>query len=355
MDAKDTREIALYKSSTSLKTAYALYDSMAKVFLDKETKDELIAHFNRICLCASVANHFIAKDLHSEETGELYDGYGRFWRCNSKLCEYCLSINAKRNRRKLFSRIINAENKYTYRYYFITFTFPHNHFPLLKSREIINRAWQLLRKRSYFRENILAGVKTEEFTFGKFGYNYHLHTLFHSKFLSFQKIREEWTLCLEIAFNEQKEALTIKTKDRLAMIKIVTISANEKSLKKICFELCKYITKSDSWSKVPPKDLISVALIRRFNRMFELIGNWRNQTILDKTRISDDETIETKSEKVSQKTYWRDFARNAGADKCHEATLEEFQKTRFARFIALKIKFPFAEFRDLDFRIIEIE
>lgn len=354
VDTKVT-SLALHKSSETLKSAYALYDAITGAALSAADNDELISLFNRLCYCASKENHFIANDLHSEETGDLFDGFGRFWRCNSKLCSYCLSINAKRNRKRLLSVIFNDEKRNTNRYYFITLTLPNHNLSLTTIRELTHRAWTLFRKRAYFHNQILAGCKSEEFTFNKSRYNYHLHLLVHSKFLSFERIRREWTVCVKIAFDEAFEPFHISTKDGNLIAKIIPISSNEESLKKISKELCKYITKNDSWSKIPVSDLIAIAKVKRFSRMFEIFGNWRKHTILDKTCISDGEDENENKLIRRNEVDWRTYARIYTSEKYADRLNDEFHLAKKERYKFLRIKFPFAEFRTWDNEKISIE
>jgi hypothetical protein len=54
----------------------------------------------------------------------------------------------------------------------------------------------------------------------------------------------------------------------LAGVQVERVYNKEKQI----LELCKYFTKSESWSKIPPEQLADIATIERFPRMFETFG-----------------------------------------------------------------------------------
>jgi hypothetical protein len=86
-----------------------------------------------------------------------------------------------------------------------------------------------------------------------------------------------WTECIKTAFREFNLPCEFKTDDGLAMVKIKRLSSSVNGLKGAIQEVCKYITKSDSWEKLPQKDLIEIASIKRFWRMFEIFGSFKTQ------------------------------------------------------------------------------
>jgi len=114
------------------------------------------------------------------------------------------------------------------------------------------------------------GVKSEEFTVTKNGFHYHLHCIFLSKWLLFNEVRRTWTDCVRQAFAEHERPFEVKTSDGMLIIKIKQITPTEASIQ----EVCKYITKSDSWGKLRSTDFLDIALIPRWFRMFELMGSF---------------------------------------------------------------------------------
>ena len=216
---------------------------------------------------------------------------------------------------------------------------PHNNLPPKVCRNIINYAWSLFRKRKYF-ENITAGIKSEEFTFTKNGYHYHLHLLALCKYIDYQTIREIWTDCLTKAFAENKTEVKFNTSDGKAIIKCIKIPNTHKALKKMSFELTKYITKADSWNKIPSDDLLEIALTERFPRMFEIFGRFKEtrQSIIVHKQIISDGTLREKS------LSWRKIVWLKGRETYEAQLTNEFERTKSIRIHQLKLKFKYATF-----------
>jgi plasmid rolling circle replication initiator protein Rep len=231
----------------------------------------------RIWTCSERENHFVGDDLHNRETGELYAGNGNLWGCGSKLCPSCVAKSSIRSRKELTLALKNQKLFTGESYQLITLTMPNPNLPLLLTRSIMDRAWSLFRKRDYFIEKIRGGSKSEEFTITENGYHYHFHLLCVTRFLSFDKFRREWTECLQIAFSEQNLHCEFKTADNLAMVNIKKLNSSANGLKGAILEVCKYVTKSDSWEKISEKDLLDIANVKRFPRMFELFRLFRTQ------------------------------------------------------------------------------
>lgn len=251
---------------------------IARIETIEADRNELIALRMRISHCNSLENHYIKLDSTGKRTG-------RFWRCGSKLCADCLALQCARNRKRLRKAFQQQQLVVGERFNFITLTMPNPGLDLVAARQLIDRAWSLFRKRKLCVDLISGGAKTEEFTLTKRGYHYHLHLIVRSRFLLFNEVRRVWTECIAQAFAENDRELVINTKDRLLLCNVKRIDSRERAI----HELCKYVTKSDSWTKIPPEDLRSIALMRRWMRMFELFGSFRDSTILDTAQLSDGE------------------------------------------------------------------
>ncbi len=154
------------------------------------------------------------------------------------------------------------------------------HLSLVSTTKIFYKAWTLFRKRKYFIENIRGAAKGEEFTFTENGYHYHAHLLCISKFLRFQEFRNEWTNCVRKAFEEYDTSFDVNTKDGLLNVVIKKVTSSKKGLKDAIQQVCKYLTKSGSWEKIPEKDLVEIASKKRAWRMFEFIGSFRKVSSL---------------------------------------------------------------------------
>lgn len=222
----------------------------------------------RLTACQDTANIWIAEDLHSETTGECYNANGRYWNCGLKLCPHCLAVQARRNRRKVTRALDNLKMLVGTDLYFVTMTQTNPNLSLIQSRDLINRAWSLFRKRRYIRRIISGYAKSEEFTLTASGIHYHLHLIINSKFVKYDLFRRLWTESVATAWSDAGLSLKVQNSDDLLSCRIDRLHDRQKAIK----ELCKYITKSDSWEKLKPEHLLEVVRTERFPRMFELGG-----------------------------------------------------------------------------------
>lgn len=376
---KDVAESRVSFGNTS---ALALRLALMK----KAQADEVLwGLYHRISACAIRSNHWVGEDLHNEETGDLYDANGNFWGCGSRLCPSCVAKLSRRSRTQL--RLALEEQKLFVgeNYQFITLTMPNPDRSLLWTRGILDRAWQLFRKRDYFKERIRGGSKSEEFTVTENGYHYHFHLLCVARFLSYDRLRQEWTDCIKKAFKESGLPCEIQTSDGLAMVRVERVSG-KRNIENAVLEVCKYITKNDSWEKIPQEDLIEIASIKRFPRMFELFGCFRadrkesqnqsekqksandlqitnnvspnEKTILDTKQISDGEdpalgefsgtSPPDDAPKRRRKENWRIFIEKFGIGDYIDRLTNELHQAWECRRYALKKQYPFAQFETLD-------
>lgn len=350
-----------------------------------QSNEVLWGLYHRLSACALRSNHWVGEDLHNEETGDLYDANGNFWGCGSRLCPSCVAKLSRRSRKQLRLALEDQKLFVGENYQFVTLTMPNPDQSLLWTRGILDRAWQLFRKRDYFKERIRGGSKSEEFTVTENGYHYHFHLLCVSRFLNYDRLRREWTDCLRTAFKENGLSCELQTSDGLAMVRVERVSGR-RNIENAVLEVCKYITKNDSWEKIPPSDLIEIASIKRFPRMFELFGCFResrkeskNQsekpasdnelqiennefldeyTILDTKQISDGlesslgefsgNSPPDEITKRRRKENWRVFIEKFGIDDYIDRLTSELHRAWECRRFALKLKYPFAEFHTLD-------
>jgi hypothetical protein len=406
---KDRENVAEKRIAFGAATAFALRRALIH---NKISDEQPWGLCNRIWTCSEPENQFLGDDLHNRQTGELYAGNGNLWSCGSKLCSSCVAKASNRSRNELTLSLKNQKLFSGESYQFITLTMPNPGLPLLQTRSIMDRAWSLFRKREYFIQQIRGGSKSEEFTITDNGYHYHFHLLCVTRFLSFDKFRHEWTECLRIAFNELNLPCKFNTADGLAMVKIKRLDSSVKGLKGAVLEVCKYVTKSDSWEKISDKDLLDIAAIERFPRMFELFRFFRTQrnvnailespnifvtyllaqlvteilknlvklikdgkkelvleilkkllhwikdrkrnTILDTKEINDgenspgDDEPPDKIPKDDRFPGWRKYIAEFGLEEYLDRLAEQVGRTRDARKCFLKQKYEFAIFRTMD-------
>lgn len=268
---------------------------------------------HRIERCNSPTNLWHGTDLHTE-FGEAYDGSGRFWMCGSKLCPNCVQRQSRRARKMLRFVMQNEKLVTGTHHHFVTLTIPTQDLGLLDARNIVNHAWSVFRKKTFFRKNFKGGFKSEEFTINAKGFHYHLHVLATSRFLNYDSLRHYWSEAVRHAFEIAGRELKTGFSDGTVWAHVTRVWSREKAIA----EVAKYITKSDSWGKLSQRDLLDACRIERWPRMVEFFGSWKlalsgvavpenddeeNKTILDTESITDD---------VSARS-WRDDVRERGA------------------------------------------
>ena len=337
------------RHEASLNTALALEQAaIGRLTVDRRNINSLA---DRIRLCGSKANVWKCNEAINYATGELFFATGQYWRCGSKFCSNCLSIKAKENRNKLRNALKREQLKRGERLNFITFTIPNVGLPLLEAREVVNRAWCLMRKRLTFASLFRGGGKSEEFTLRAAGYHYHLHLLTIGRWFLFVELRSMWTECAQKAFEEAGIPFDVKTSDGLLMVKVVRVTDLERAIQ----EVCKYITKSDSWSKLRKEDLAEVALIPRWHRMFELFGclnnRGTNRSSADEATTDSDTIVHTSSiidgEADALPNDWRTFSAFHTRDAYRLRLAEEFERARKHRVRELSLKYNDASVVDL--------
>lgn len=339
------REKALIRSDTGRKIAASIRDAL--ILDPRDNAAELAVHAHRIQTCNADGNIWTGRDLHNSD-GECFDGSGRFWNCGSKLCPSCVARQSKRNRNNLRHAIDAQKLRLGESLGMITLTFPTTDLPLLKARRIMLIAWQLLRKRKWFKDTIIGAARSEEFTLTRRGFHYHQHILTRSRFVSYHMLRSEWTHCIKVAFDREDQPISIATADGLAVAHYRRCTSVSSAVN----EVAKYITKADSWNKLRPQDLLDVASIVRFPRMFELIGSFAlrsvvasvdeadlglEQDYLDTTSLSDGEQV----------TGWRSRLRSVGAAAYLQEFGDEVTAKSLFRIEQLKHRYPAAQFHRL--------
>ncbi len=236
--------------------------------------------------CIDNSNLFIAEDLHNRETGECFDGSGSLWACSSRFCAFCVGKPSKENRKKIRYVMQNAKLLVGEHWYFPTFTMPDlavGELPLPLIAEIKQTAWGHFthcetnekKSKTWFQEHFRGGFKNCEFTISDYEtYHYHLHALMIGSYKiqrnNFVEIRSAWTKSLKFAFQKHGVDWQCGTKDGLAVVNVEKVDFSNHE--KVINELCKYVTKSDSWSKIPDAQLLEIASMARFWRMFESFG-----------------------------------------------------------------------------------
>jgi hypothetical protein len=341
---------------------------------------------DRIFLCASKENNFIAKDLHSTETGDLFDGKGSLWSCNSRICPICTAKLSNRNRKKVRYILENAKLFVGEHWFSITLTQPDlalNGLTILQHRAVIYDAHRKFYRSRYWEKVSRGSIKSEECTVGSYAqFHYHIHLLAicKNRITNFIEIRSEWTKALKASFKKHGIIWKCDTKDGLANVYVEKLRNKERAI----LEICKYFTKNESWTKIPPEQLAEIATIKRFPRMFEQFGlckelgkeweankkkktltqlpNHDNQAFENNESLNEDAYLDKKKITVNfshsktnqsnappkKKLTWRELCRILPRKEWLKYLDSQVEGCREWRKRQLKHRFAFATFQTLD-------
>ncbi len=292
--------------------------------------DELTVRLaERMEACASPENMFLGDGMEYE--GKTFKGHGSLYGCGVKICTSCSSRQRRKNRKRVLRLMKDVTLRNGEKWRFITLTAPDlKGVPLFSAMDVLGQAWSYFRKRSVWVDNLNCGIKSMEFTLGnktqremqdrkwslsEDGYHPHYHILLASRWIRFEDLQREWTECVRKAFKENgidESVISTKSKMCFVNIQLVVDSDVRNSPNKIgkgtaVFEVTKYITKTDSWLKMPADELLafgqscSGATKNRWPRMFEVLGKFHGASGSVRSRESDDGLIiDETSEEIVQ-------------------------------------------------------
>jgi hypothetical protein len=332
-----------------------------------------LACAERLERCASPQNVFVADDFHTKD-GEAYSANGNLWSCSSLLCQNCTGKLARNNRKTIRHVVKNEKLFIGENWYFITLTMPNL---LLKdySLEFITVVFQKAfeafthrnndaRKRTQYQKLIRGLFKNAEFTFTEnqtFHFHAHLLAIAKSKIQrdNFSLIRTLWTNALERAFEFYSIPFELNTSDNLAVVNVqkVNFANREKTIQ----ELCKYVTKSDSWQNIPLEEIEKIIERPRRVRMFEALGacresakKMRDDLTKARANITDETYLDTKQvtpRKVKQRrASWRVRIKEMSLDEYRKELDTEVLQVQSYRRRQLLRSYPAATFESLDGR-----
>jgi hypothetical protein len=249
--------------------------------------------------CSHVENVWHAEGFRND-TGESYEAFGTLFACNCRLCSFCVAAQRKKARRRAREGWKRARLRVREKWFLVTLTMPTmaaSRAGLLLTLRVCQDAWRAFTKDGLWKEHSRAGIKGVEFTLGKAhkdegrawdagrdGYHVHMHLLCVAVWVNTAKLRQDWTRCLERAWRANGIEQGINTSDGLAVChsrfvsnRRVKRSGSIISAEGAVNEVAKYITKGESFLTIPEDQLLEVAAVRRWPRMFELIGDCRAQ------------------------------------------------------------------------------
>ncbi len=336
-----------------------------------------LACAERIERCASPQNVFVADDFHNAD-GEAYSANGNLWACSSLLCQNCIGKLARNNRKTIRHVVKNEKLFVGENWYFITPTMPNL---LLKGHSldfvtlVFQKAFEVfthrnndIKKKTQYQKLIRGMFKNAEFTYTKnevFNFHAHLLAIAKSKIQrdNFSLIRTLWTNALEKAFEFYGISFELNTSDNLAVVNVQKV--NFANREKTIAELCKYVTKSDSWANIPLEEIEKIIERPRRVRMFEALGVCRESAKkmredLTKARaetrsnITGETYLDTKEliprNTLKRRASWRERIKHQTLDEYKkELDAEVLDAQEWRRQQLLRI-FPCAKFETLDGR-----
>jgi hypothetical protein len=324
---------------------------------------------------AGTDNHFVAENLLSL-AGETFTGYGSFTVASSSLDSAYLKAKSKKSRKAItfaleLCKTYLAANKIGAYKHFITFTQPTLIGVNLKDTfAVADYAWSLFRKRKYFVENIFGAVIAEEFTLGdnykaenrlwsadKDGYHAHRHLITFGKWLDVERLKIDWTECLELAATKFGYRLNFPTANGYAVVNRKTVWSDDKAID----ELGKYICKSSTFDELPASEIIQVEkalqgkrMLQTFGQCNKRVGTRAGDLHLDTTSLIDgkqSEKVVTVNKNKVKKNYlkatFQEKLEAGGLDHARIYLRKELAKRRKWRIDNFLERFPSALVTDL--------
>jgi hypothetical protein len=256
--------------------------------------------------CAECENVWHAENVHNE-AGELYEANGVSFACGERLCPSCIANRSRVARKKAREGLARAGRRredFPLPYHIIL-TIPKMRAAessLINSLQLLLHTWRLFTKEDFYSEYVRAGIKGVEFTLGDEeklkeagrewsadvdGWHPHIHFLVIArKWIPANEtenydpgLRDVWTECYERACEVFGITPEINSSDGRLNVKLLYVTRDTKrktrstiKLESAIIEVAKYITKLESWLKIPESELLAIANIERWPRMFEVIG-----------------------------------------------------------------------------------
>ncbi len=327
----------------------------------------------RLERCASPSNVFVADDFHTKD-GEAYSANGNLWSCSSLLCQNCTGKLARNNRKTIRHVVKNEKLFIGENWYFITLTMPNlplKGYSLEFITVVFQKAFEAFthrnndaRKRTQYQKLIRGLFKNAEFTYTEnqtFHFHAHLLAIAKSKIQrdNFSLIRNLWTKALEKSFEFYGLPFELNTSDNLAVVNVqkVNFTNREKTIQ----ELCKYVTKSDSWQNIPLEEIEKIIERPRRVRMFEALGacresakKMRDDLTKARANITDETYLDSKQvtpRKVKQRrASWRVRIKEMSLDEYRKELDTEILQVQSYRRRQLSRSYPAATFESLDGR-----
>ncbi|HWS90570.1 MAG TPA: protein rep [Pyrinomonadaceae bacterium] len=248
-------------------------------------------------LCSDPENNWVEV---ANGNGQPFKRAGALYACRVPFCPNCSYTRSRDIRRKARSFIKSLNNGPSERPRLITLTGPIRQGATVNLvARVYLRAFELLRKRKWWKDHVTAGIRVFEFTVThNREINGHLHVFAISRFMVKDELYSEWSECLKRAWEAYGPNPLTNTKNRRANVDVKLI--NEKtqdigpevvSLDVALNMVANYICKGNAWANVRDSHLTPVALEERWPRLYDTFGSSRNtratNTCLDTKQLND--------------------------------------------------------------------
>jgi len=265
-----------------------------------------------LALAAEERNHWTGM-LQGKEG--VFEGSGSFWHTSLRLDPNWMEAMRRRSRKEAHEawrkmkeglpvhELVAMKKGYNWRLSpkLLTCTMPHvKGKTSLEEFTRYNRAFELFRKRQEWKQHVWAGIKGVENALDKDGPHVHGHNLVMARYWPFADLSESWRECLNQATCELygfglAEDVTVFVNVK-KVVSYVRNGETEVGWEDAVEECVKYVTKPGDLldEEIPAETLLELAEVRRWPRMFELLGKCRKAkeggreaALLDTACISD--------------------------------------------------------------------
>lgn len=244
------------------------------------------------------SNH--AAGIFDDGAGGTYHGGTSFWRSSLRLDPNWIEAMRRRSRekartamRKMMDGLSTAERcarRYGWRQKLtlklLTLTMPHHAgTDTIGELKRLNHALTLLKKRAFWCTAVVGGIKGVEDALTAKGPHVHAHMLILSRYLDRARLVEEWRECLDAATWEAYGHGLSEDCPVIVDIRAVRKKGGKGddsiSWEDALNETTKYMTKPSNFlqgedgEKIPREALLALCEVKRWPRMFELLGRCR--------------------------------------------------------------------------------
>lgn len=268
-----------------------------------ELVDDRSAAFAALLAFAGDESNHAAGVLDATE-GQVFHAGTSFWKSSLRLDPNWMETMRRRSRHRAHVALKamidgltpeeKAARQYGWRqrltFKLITPTMPHlTGTSTLDETRRLNKAIELLKKRALWRGAVAGGVKGVEDALDADGPHVHAHILVLSQYINRDQLGIEWRDCLDVAtrsvygFGLAEDCLVLPPHIKLVRKKHGPPSDDVIGWEDALNETTKYITKpadflkrDDRGRRVSRETLLDICEVRRWPRMFELLGRCRN-------------------------------------------------------------------------------